>query len=174
MRPKIDPSADRGDFSGEIPPGPVFRLVSVFHPKQRKNPHTGRPECPDPDRETAPAWACRHTLSKLRIIPGKNKEAGSKFFPPKSKVYLTLMLAQQAIRQGFAVGIGKLFGFSNIDLKIVSPSSARAVFRPTMQTTLISQIPVCFIAVVSSHGRKKLTTYFFTGVKLPFSCDQLI
>jgi len=51
------------------------------------------------------------------------------------------MLAQQIIRQGFAVGIGKLFGFFNIDLKIVSPSSARAVFMATMQTALIIQIP---------------------------------
>jgi hypothetical protein len=54
---------------------------------------------------------------------------------------MTLMLAQQIIRQGFAVGIGKLFGFFNIDLKIVSPSSARAVFMATMQTALIIQIP---------------------------------
>jgi len=63
------------------------------------------------------------------------------------------MLAQQIIRQGFAVGIGKLFGFFNIDLKIVSPSSARAVFMATMQTALIIQIPTFFITVASSHGR---------------------
>jgi hypothetical protein len=69
------------------------------------------------------------------------------------------MLSQQVIRQGFAAGIGKLFGFFNIDLKIFSPSSARAVFRPTMQATLISQMPICFITAVSSHGRLKLTIY---------------